>query len=230
VWLTAGKWMREGPSVAEGPPAVKLRVLHYERDQKEDVLIGAIGSESFEARYDDQVVLQVELSRPAHCFLIACNIDGKGQLLWPCDERHRLHPGDPGRPPPSVDRFQYPPPSRPGPDGKPGRVKRLALNDDQAGGLQVFVVVAARQPLPAYAEWAGRRGALPWERLPAAQGVWWSDGATQERLAPGGERVRGKVVEGERPPPLLPLCGWARGHDVDVVAGLMFPVYRREGK
>src|SRR5207249_654098 len=98
----------------EGPPAVKLRVLHYERDRGGDVPVGAIGSESFEARYDDRVVIEVGLSRPAHCFLIACNFDGKDQLLWPCYEDRPPHPGDPGRPPPSRARFQYPPPPRPG--------------------------------------------------------------------------------------------------------------------
>jgi serine/threonine-protein kinase len=230
VWVVGGKRWRETagvPGVAEGAPVVNLPVLHYERDQGKDVLVGAIGSESFETRYGDRVVIEVELSRPAHCFLIACNFDGKEQLLWPCDEQDRRHPGDPGRPPPSVDRFQYPPQPRPGPDGKP---KGSALDDDKAGGMQAFVVVAARQPLPAYAEWAGRRGALPWRRLPPAPVVWWSDGETQGRMAPGVGRVRGSVVELEGQPPLLQLCSWAKGQDVDAVEALTFPVYPREDK
>jgi hypothetical protein len=60
--------------------------------------------------------------------------------------------------------------------------------------------------------------------------VWWSDGATQEQLQPGGVRVRGSVVELEGQPPLLRLCGWARGGDVGVVEALMFPVYPRGDK
>src|SRR5207249_4839153 len=111
--LAVGLWSRSGGPVrdvaggaagTEGALAVQLRVLHYERDRDKDVLVGVIGSESFETRYDDRVVIDVKLSRPGHCFLIACNFDGKEQLLWPCDEQHFPHRGDPGQPPPSVDR------------------------------------------------------------------------------------------------------------------------------
>jgi hypothetical protein len=93
--------------------------------------------------------------------------------------------------------------------------------------MQGFVVVAARQPLPAFADWATPRGAPPWQKLSPAQGVWWSDGQTQDRLVPGGHRVRGSVVDLEGQPPLLHLCAWAKGPEVDVVEGLTFPVYRR---
>jgi hypothetical protein len=96
--------------------------------------------------------------------------------------------------------------------------------------MQAFRVVASYRPLPSYGEWAGMRGPLPWERLPAAPVVWWSDGAEQERLLPGGVRVRGSVVDLEGQPPLLQLCGWAKGPEVDVVEALAFPVYRREGR
>jgi hypothetical protein len=235
VWLAIGKQPPPGSTPetavaavppADGPPAVKLRVQHFDHHKVGDVPLGVIGSESFEARYNDRVVIRVELSRAAHCFLIACNFDGKEQLLWPCAEPFPF-PGEPRRPPPSVDRFQYPPPPRPGPDGKASKAKGIALDDDKVGGMQGFVVVAARQPLPAYAEWAAQRGAPPWQKLPPAQVVWWSDGRTQERMLPGGRRVRGSVVDLEGQPPLLQLCDWAKGPDVDVVEGLTFPVYPR---
>jgi hypothetical protein len=209
---------------------VKLRVLHYEHVKGDDVLVGAIGAESFATRYDDRVVIQVELSRPAPCFLIGCNFDGKEQLLWPCDEAQAPHAGDPVRPPPLVARFQYPPAPRPGPAGQSGKGKGIALDDDKAGGMQAFLVVIGRQSLPAYGEWVRRRGPLPWQRLPASRVVWWSDGETQEQMRSGGERVRGSVVELERQAPLLQLCGWARGADVDVVEALTFPVYPRGDK
>jgi hypothetical protein len=204
----------------------KLRVLHYAHDKGDDVLSGAIGVQSFEARYEDRVVIEVELSRPGHCFLIACNFDGKEQLLWPCEEQPP-HRGDANRPPPSLTRFQYPPPPPLGADGKPRKGKGLVLDDDKAGGMQAFVLVESQKPLPAYAEWVGRRGVLPWQHLPAKPIVWWSDGETQERIKPDGGRVRGSVVELEGQPPLLQVCSWARGPDVDVVEALSFPVYRR---
>jgi serine/threonine-protein kinase len=217
---------RAGRPEEDESPVVKLRVDQYDSHA---VPIGVIGAGSFEAHYDDRVVLDVKLARRAHCFLIACNFDGKEQLLWPCDEKRFPHPGDPGRPPPAVDRFQYPPPPRPGPDGKLGKAKGIALNDDKAGGMQAFVVVAARRPLPAYTEWAKRRGALPWRRLPAAPGVWCSSGETLRPVTVDGVG-RGQVVELEGQPPLLQLCGWAKGKDVEAVEALAFPVYRREGE
>jgi serine/threonine protein kinase len=227
VLVAVGVWiaLNTGSQIDE-PPLVNLRVQHFEHDRGDDVPRGILGSESFEARYKDRVVIEVELSRPAHCFLLACNFDGKWQLLWPCADQPPFQ-GDPGREPPSVERLQYPPPPSQGPHGKSWKEKGIALDDDKAGGMQGFVVVAARRPLPAYADWAAPRGALPWQKLPPAQVVWWSDGQTQDRLLPGGHRIRGSVVDLAGQPPLLQLCAWAKGPDVDVVEGLMFPVYRR---
>jgi hypothetical protein len=45
-------------------------------------------------------------------------------------------------------------------------------------GLQAFVLVASRQPLPSYKRWQSRVGIAPWEKLPQerAWGVWQYDG------------------------------------------------------
>jgi tRNA A-37 threonylcarbamoyl transferase component Bud32 len=229
--LAAGVWFlnhKQPPGGGAGPLTINLRVQHYEHTKEGDFLTKEIGKEFLEVHYDDRVVIRAELSGPAQCFLMGCNFDGKEQLLWPCDERGQ---GDPGRPPPAVGHFRYPPLPPPGPDGKPGKETGLALADDKAGGMQAFLVVASRQPLRAYGEWAGKRGAIPWQRLPPVPGVWRSNGATLDTMKLGGLRVRGHVVELEGQPPLLQLCSWAKGSDVDVVVeALAFPVYRREGK
>jgi serine/threonine protein kinase len=216
--------------VANEAPTVTLRVEHYGLDDGAYTPAGAIGERSFQAYCDDQVVIRVNLSRAAHCFLIGCNFDGKEQLLWPCDATKLGSPGLPDLPPRPVYRFTCPPPGPPGPDDKPAKPKRLALDDDMTGGMQAFVVVASRQPLPSYAEWRKRRGPIPWRKLPPSRGVWASSGETLDPLTPVVGRRRGQVVEVEGEPPLLALCRWARGKNTDAVEALTFPVFRREGK
>jgi serine/threonine protein kinase len=232
VWLATSKRWRQTPEVPSmgpeqaGPLTVKLGVRHWQHEKGEDIP-SEIGKDFEEMYYDDRVLIQVELSRPAHCFLIACNFDGKTDLLWPCDDHAQ---GDRDRPPAAVGRFQYPPLPQPGPDGKPAKEKALALNDDKAGGMQGFLVVASRQPLPAYRAWAEKRGPIPWQHLRPSTGVWRSNGETLDTMKLGGIRVRGQVLELEGQPPLLQLCGWARGADVEVVEALAFPVNPRRDK
>jgi serine/threonine protein kinase len=220
--LVAGVWLRprQPPAGEAGPLTVNLHVQQYRHTQEGDFPVKEVGKEFLEMHYDDRVVIQAELSGPAHCFLIGCNIDGKEQLLWPCDERGQ---GDPGRPPSAVEQFRYPP-------RRPDKETGLALDDDKAGGMQAFLVVAARQPLPAYGDWVRLRGAIPWQRLRPAAGVWRTNGVTLDAMKLGGVRVRGHVVALEGQPPLLQLCGWAKTPEVDVVEALAFPVYPREGK
>ncbi len=227
--LALGVWSGGTRSDADADaPTVHLRVVHYEHDQDGDTPLGVLGTDSFETYCRDRVRIEVDLSRPAYGFLIACNFDGRAQLLWPCAEQHPYR-GEPDRPPPAVSRLLYPPPSA-GPDGRPARRQGVALDDDPAGGLQAYVVAASRQPLPSYAQWAAQRGTLPWRKLPPSPLVWSSDGRTFQRMAPHEPLVRGSVVELQVQQPLVQLCGWANGPDVDVVQALTFPVYRREGK
>jgi serine/threonine protein kinase len=232
IGIIAGNRTPQGPSPAAhlDPLRVKLQVLQFEHDKGIDVPHEEMGTNYFEQHFNDRVILRVELSQPAHCFLLACNFDGKEQLLWPCDEQDRHNPGDSLRPPPLLETFQYPPPPRKGPDGKTGRSHAFALDDDKAGGMQAFLVVASRNALPSYREWSHQRGAIPWRRLPATAGVWRSSGETLDPVTLTGGRTRGHVVALEGQPPLLALCNWARGEDVDAVEGLIFPVYPREGK
>jgi hypothetical protein len=197
----------------------RLRVLHYERQGGADVLTGPIGGKSMEALVDDRVVVQAELSSPGYCYVIGFNFDGKDQLLWPRNDRR----ADPSLAPPRLERVQCPPPPAAG-----QKQRALRLDDDPRGGLQAYLVVASREPLPAYEEWQrGRAGQSPWRRLPASPGVWRSDGEALDAVQAGEVRVRASEVELEGQPPLVQLSRWARGPGLTVEA-VAFPVYRRE--
>jgi hypothetical protein len=216
--------------VAAVQPRSRLRVIHYEHiEDKHDAPAREIGSNSFATRFLDRVVVEVNLPQPEHCFLIGCNVDGKEQLLWPCDEKDPTYPGDPNQPPTATAHFRYPP-LPPGVEPAKGPAATL---DDRSGGMQAFLLVAARQPLPAYADWVKKRGPMPWEQIRAAPLVLWSDGEQEQPRspkAPGGEVVRLGVAKLNAQSPIKDLCGWAKGPEVDLVEALAFPVYSREDK
>jgi len=103
----------------------------------------------------------------------------------------------------------------------------IKLDDDREGGLQAYLVVASREPLPPYREWRAGRGASPWTKLPPRDGVWRSSGETLDPVTPGDGVVRGSVVTLTGQPPLIELCQWAGGKDL-VVKAIAFPV--KKGK
>jgi hypothetical protein len=142
-----------------------------------------LGTRVFAAQFDDRVQLHAAFSEPAYCFLLAFNPDGKEQLCWPADPR---------QPPVRLKRLDYP------------DKHFFVLNDGV--GLQAFVLLASRQPLPAYDDWKAQRPVLAWLTLPAKAGlVWRGDGQRLERVLPGGEQ-RGDVVNLEGEDVLDKLC------------------------
>src|SRR5262249_13375995 len=161
--------------------------------------------------------IAVELSAPAYAFLISFNCDGTEQLLWPVGKDQK-----PNRqiPPPRQQAFRYP--ARAG--------KWISFDDTPKGGLQAFVVVAARARRAGYGEWRERWGELPWRKLPAGTGVWSSDG---EGVYPvvAGKVLRVREVDPAGAPPLaLPgLCRTLR-QGGEVVEALAFPIRPGEGK
>jgi hypothetical protein len=158
-----------------------LRVQHF-ADRGDTVEPrGEIGVHSFAARFGDHVRVTAELSEPAHCYLLALNPNGEIQLCWPADDR---------TPPERTSHISY-----------PEAGKGFDLNDEEGGGLQAFVLLAARQPLPAFAEWRKKVPDLGWQRLPARAGVVWrGDGDQLDPVFPGGDQ-RGTVSDlpGVRP-------------------------------
>jgi serine/threonine protein kinase len=213
--VTASLWRwhnRPSPDGANGqaPAAVhlikKLRVLHLE-ETAAAYQIRELGVDTFAARFDDKVQVYAEFTEPVYAFLLAFNPDGKEQLCIP-----RARSQQPAR----QDRLQL------------GGSDAFPLNDGI--GLQAFVVVASRQPLPAYAEWAAQRPAVSWRTVPAKEGaVWRGDG---ERLKPVTRRGddRGEIVQLEGVAPLAELGRTLRGSPgVEAVAVEAFAVLPKQG-
>jgi hypothetical protein len=184
------------PAGSPGLQVVSLRVSHYRGEEAR--LLGDLGLTSFAARREDDVRVQARLSRPAYCYLIALNPDGKEQLRVPPDETV---------PPVRRDALDYPA----DPD------TYFGLTD--GAGMQAFVLLAAREPLPAYAAWKSLAGTPPWQRF-EAEGVWQLDGGRFRRLdvSRGQERVHGV------PPPLQALTDFLRRTGADAVGAVAFPV------
>ena len=117
-------------------------------------LRGTIGVLKWFARFNDNVRVSARLSAPAYCYLLALNTDGLVQFCPKAQET---------TPPSRRSEVVYPP----------------AETDDLYGltdgvGLQTFVLIASRQPLPAFANWP-KRDTLPWRRS-ASESVWRFDG------------------------------------------------------
>jgi hypothetical protein len=146
-----------------------LDVEVHRRSPEPAKALGRIGIDVFEGRYqDDDVRVHARLSSPAYCYVIALNPDGEDQLFFP---------EDPATPPPATDRIDAPADSFIG----------FSLTDGV--GLQGVVLVASKQPLPAYAEWVKGLASLPW-KSDASTGIWRFDGERFES-APDSEHARG---------------------------------------
>jgi serine/threonine protein kinase len=181
-----------------GLRVTSFRVRHFHGDPPADR--GDLGDTSFTARYDDDVQVEARLSEPAYGYLVAFNPDGKEQLCSP----------PAGVAPARSAEVSYP----------DGAGRYFGLTDDV--GLQAFVLVVSRKPLPAYAAWRGPEPA-PWEKKTEAGGVWRYDGREFQNLAPverGMERERGGP-----PKAFVDLCTFFKGRPgVDAVEALAFPV------
>src|SRR5262249_12201010 len=103
---------------------------------------GTVGVIVPAARLDDDVRIDVKLSRPAYCYLIAFNPNGDEQLVYPPDVAAA---------PPRVEFFRYP----------AVETRFFPLTD--GAGVQAFVLLTSPEPLPAYQEWKARTGSAPWQ-------------------------------------------------------------------
>jgi hypothetical protein len=177
-----GAWWALGPASIPTPP-LKISAMQvdlYRREPPEH--LGIIGNTAFAARYDDDARVQAQLSVPAYCYLIALNPDGREQLCSPADE---------STPPVPSAEIAYPP------DPSEG----FSLTDGV--GLQAFVLVASRQPLPAYGQWRARFGGLPWKSIAVSQG-WRFDGRRFESLQQDNERGQPRRLS--MPQPFAAAC------------------------
>ena len=166
---------------------------------------GVIGVSQFAGRFEeDDVRVYVRLTAPAYCYLIALNPDGKPQLCVPRDDL---------TPPVRLSEVNYPP--------EPG----LAFGLTDGVGLQAFVLVASRDPLPAYRVWCARAGGLPWRPTDAGRG-WRFDG--REFVPLEGERGTIRKMMG-LPAPFEDVCRTLKAHpEFTIVQAVAFPVRPRE--
>jgi serine/threonine protein kinase len=123
---------------------VGLTIRHHRGEPSVDV--GLLGFSSLAARFEDDVCIHVWLNQPGYCYLLAFNPDGKEQ---PC------HPRDEAVPPTQSQSFVYP--------AEPDSY--FPLNDGV--GLQAFVLLASRGPLPPYHQWRASAGRAPWQAVQA---------------------------------------------------------------
>jgi serine/threonine protein kinase len=140
---------------------------------------GPFGEKSYGAWVGDGVQVEVEFSEPAYAYLLVFNPNEQA------DKREEVQPeSERDRPPSPVQRLEF-----------PGGFSHYELSDGP--GLEVFAVVASRQPLPAYSEWARQRGMFGWQRTDSIRDVVWAveGGKLQQRIRPEDARaVRGRVV------------------------------------
>jgi hypothetical protein len=187
-----------------------LRVSHYAVQGGQSESRGDVGVDSFRVGFGDQVVVHAELSEPAYCYLLALNADGQVQLCWPAGE---------GAAPEARQELRFPK-SGDGAD----------LNDEPRGGVQGFVLVAARQALPPYAEWCKGLPDLAWQRLAVPRPVVWrGDGEEVEEVRLGSsERLGISELKGIGPLGQT-LRQLRQAPGVEAVAGVAFMVGSKVG-
>ncbi|HEX8199704.1 MAG TPA: serine/threonine-protein kinase [Isosphaeraceae bacterium] len=175
----------------------KMEVLHFRRPKLE---LGRIGFDSYAGRFqDDDVRVKAEFSAPAYCYLIALNPDGTVQFCPPADEGKRPQP---------LTELTYP-------------TGELFFGLTDGVGLQAFVLLASRSPLPSYAEWKSRHEPVPWETIPSDKGVWLYDGVSYDPMG----QSRGQERPSGCPKPFANACNTLRSRpDFEAIRALAFPV------
>jgi hypothetical protein len=177
--------------------------------------LGDIATTTNLIRADDSVRVSMKLDPPAYCYLIAFNPDGTEQLCYPEDPglvavnypEHKDVAAAMATPPPKSSELSFP---------------LDQFFEPGIPGLQVFVVVASSDPLPAYAKWRSQVGTIPWKPNPYQQPWRWHfDGQRFLRLP----RERGQRVELGVPHELKEMCMFFQSRiRREVVQAVAFPV------
>jgi serine/threonine protein kinase len=187
-------------ALAVAPRIISFEISHFQGENPPKEL-GPIGESPAPILFDDDVRVHARLDAPAYCYLIALNPDGKVQLC---------HPSKPAESPPRSQEIGYP-------------AGNLYFPLTDGVGLQVFILLASRRPLPPFADWDGQRS-LHWQPVAADDaGVWGFDGRAFKPLV--GER-RGEPRPHRGPPqPYEDVCKYlAKLSGVDAVNAVAFPV------
>jgi len=204
VALASAKLFRPVPVLAP-LDVVSFYVEHY-RGERPTIHLGTLGIDSDAAHQEDDVRIHARLSEPAYCYLLALNTDGSIQLRYPKQEDTK--PGQTAEVVYPVDPLDY-----------------FGLTD--GSGLQAFLMVAARRPLPPFRDWR-QSVDLPWERDDDPEtvetvGVWRYDGRWYE---PKLVTQRGTERRRASPPrPFARVCDSLKNRpEVDAIHAIAFPV------
>ncbi len=193
-----------GQEAAGVPRILSFRVDAFRVEPPEK--LGTIGVSPAKVRVDDEVEVSARWNATMFGYLIALDPEGRVQLCQPLEE---------SEPPAGSEEIRI------------HESKAYALTGRP--GLQVFVVVASRKPLPPYEKWRGAEGLRRlWK--PCDDGhAWRSDGRRLEVLAVAS---RGALKDrpGPQPPtPLRAVCDYlAQSPEFEAVAAIAFPVKPRE--
>jgi predicted Ser/Thr protein kinase len=202
VFGLPGRPHSSSPPVTQlAPPMAELKVLAFDiRAFRENVgPLGDVGVTVHDLRKDDDVRIHARLSAPGYCYLIAFNPDGKE---FPCYPENRA--GIPNL----VEEFHYP----------AGSTKVFQLNDGV--GMQAFVLLVSRKPLPPYSQWREDVGRAPWWRAAQVEAVWRFDGKEFE----GTRRAKVRELE-SLPRQLIGLCDFFKDRQgIDALRVVAFPV------
>ena len=199
--VALGIWWRGDQPTPTGSLSIEsMKFAHYRG--KEANYLGDVGSESYSTRFDDDIRVQVKLSRPAYCYLIAFNTDGTVQLCYPETE---------STPPQRIEVLDYP------------SGKYFGLTD--GAGVQALVLVASIEPLSPYERWRTRTGKPPWKHIEhdeIEQGVVWRFADAMSGLV---VKARGEVRERSKAPKAFEdLCNFFTSCSFDAIHALAFLV------
>ena len=130
-----------------------FRVIHFLERGDRSEWAGEIGDGSSVTHEKDGVRIRAQFSRPAYCYLIAFNADGREQLCYPTNEATA---------PQVLPALEYPLDS----------TEAFYLTD--GSGQQAFALVASQTPLPAYRGWRESLGSLSWQHLEPSGAPWFN--------------------------------------------------------
>jgi hypothetical protein len=185
-----------------------MDVEHYRGRGEEETLLGTIGeNDSGPILDNDQISIRAQLSAPAYYYLIALHPNGEYKLYYP--------EGGTGEetPPTLSSELSYP-------SDPLGKGMRSLLTNGV--GLQGYVLVVSRKPLPPYRVWRSQLGHLPWTATQAKR-VWHYDGLRFEPRP----KVRSDPVSAGNPAPepfALTCDALKKGPGIDAIEAWAFPV------
>jgi len=194
------------PPLPVVPPAVEaLRVkfisvkqfanLTPEKDVPKVELRGTIGIDKncFETTVGDRIRVEVELTRPAYCYVVAFNPNGTSELISP-------EQSDANVPPLLTDRPRY-----------PSKVLDDYYGLTDGDGLCVIGVVASFSPLPSYTQAiASKPVPKLTANLSSANMVMWADGKWLDKLTPAGRdrATRGQGASADKTNDITQATDW----------------------